>query len=120
MATRTTIREQDIPAAIAVEDRSDLPLDRANLITRLQALAPAIKSYGVTALYLYGSYARGDADAYSDIDVFVEYALPFTLIDLVKVQHIIEDAVNVHVDVTTRSALGSVKEAAERDAVRVI
>ena len=34
--------------------------------------APLAKKYGVNALYLFGSYARGSANAQSDIDLRVD------------------------------------------------
>lgn len=34
--------------------------------------APLAKQYGVSALYLFGSYARGEATAQSDIDLHVD------------------------------------------------
>ena len=30
------------------------------------------KKYGIKNAYLFGSYARGDADKYSDVDVLIE------------------------------------------------
>ena len=35
-------------------------------------LAPAFEAYHVRRGYLFGSYARGEADENSDIDIFVE------------------------------------------------
>jgi predicted nucleotidyltransferase len=37
----------------------------------LAALAPLLREHGAKAAYLFGSHARGDADAHSDIDVIV-------------------------------------------------
>ena len=35
---------------------------------------PIAKKYGVKTLWLFGSYARGDADAQSDVDFLVDSA----------------------------------------------
>lgn len=37
----------------------------------LEALAPLLTRFGARAAYLFGSHARGEADAHSDIDVIV-------------------------------------------------
>jgi uncharacterized protein len=50
-------------------------MNRAEVITRLKATEPALRAYGVGALYLFGSYARDEARADSDVDVFVDPAI---------------------------------------------
>ena len=47
-------------------------MNRQDVIDRLKLTEPRLKSVGVAALYLFGSYARDEARADSDIDVFVE------------------------------------------------
>ena len=37
-------------------------------------VAPVAKSYGLPAVYLFGSYARGEATPESDIDLLVDIA----------------------------------------------
>jgi predicted nucleotidyltransferase len=49
-------------------------MTRADVIARLKAAEPRIRSHGVEALYLYGSYARDEAGPDSDVDVFVDPA----------------------------------------------
>ena len=36
-----------------------------------ELICPIAESYGVDRIYVFGSYARGDADKDSDIDLFV-------------------------------------------------
>ena len=81
--------------------------NRQKIIELIRRDAAAIRAKGVSAVYLYGSVARGEASEDSDIDIFVEYdpSAKFSLIDLIGVQHIVEDATGRATDVTTENAL---------------
>jgi predicted nucleotidyltransferase len=47
---------------------------RDEVIARLKEAEPALRGFGVGALYLFGSHARDEARSESDVDVFVEPA----------------------------------------------
>ena len=47
-------------------------MKRDELLFKLKALEPALRARGIGGLYLYGSFARDEATARSDIDVFVD------------------------------------------------
>src|SRR6516225_6589196 len=47
---------------------------REEVIARLKETEPALRAFGVAALYLFGSHARNEAVPDSDIDVFVDVA----------------------------------------------
>jgi predicted nucleotidyltransferase len=47
-------------------------MDRTEVIHRLKAVEPALRSHGVAALYLFGSFARGSARQDSDVDLFID------------------------------------------------
>lgn len=49
-------------------------MNRADILTRLKSLEPDLRACGVASLYLYGSYARDEADPDSDIDVLADFA----------------------------------------------
>jgi uncharacterized protein len=48
-------------------------MTRAETIHTLRKHAADIRARGVTALYLFGSGARGEAGPDSDVDIFVDY-----------------------------------------------
>jgi predicted nucleotidyltransferase len=97
-------------------------MTRYDAIRLIGNLAPQARALGVSGLYLFGSTARDEATPASDLDIFVEYdpTRPFSLLDLIRVKHLVEDAGAEHVDITTRAGLHPVLRAAiEREAVRV-
>ena len=77
---------------------------------------------GATSLYLFGSTARNEAMASSDLDIFIDYdpGRRFSLIDLVGIKQFLEEELEVEVDVTTRNSLHPMlRTDIEHSAVRI-
>lgn len=72
-----------------------LPID----IEELQAL---LRSNGVVRASVFGSYARGEATADSDLDLLVTLAPGKTYLDLGNLQYQLEKKIPSGVDITTR------------------
>jgi predicted nucleotidyltransferase len=95
---------------------------RAEAIAKLKEAEPALKAFGVAALYLFGSHARDEAGPESDVDVFVDPAaerdfgfLPFT-----NAYEAIKGVVGDNVDYGTRTGLHPLLRAdIENEAIRV-
>jgi len=64
-----------------------------------------IKSFGVKRLALFGSVARGEARADSDVDLLVKFDRPVGLFGLVAVQLRLEELLGCPVDVGTVDSL---------------
>ena len=82
-------------------------MTRDEIIATLKATADSLKAEGVAHLALYGSRARGDANARSDLDVLIE-TVPgrrFSLLNLSGVGLAIEDAVGIPSQITLRRSL---------------
>jgi uncharacterized protein len=71
---------------------------------REEILAVATK-YGAYNVRIFGSVARGDADAESDVDFLVEMAAERTLFDLGGLLMELQDLLNCQVDVVTEKGL---------------
>ena len=73
---------------------------RLALIRRLRSrLDSAARRHGVRDLRVFGSVARGDATAESDVDFLVDLDPGRTLLDLIGFQQDAEDILGVSVDV---------------------
>lgn len=53
------------------EGLTDMHKDIFTIPDIAELVKPVVKKYGVERLYLFGSYARGEADAGSDLDFLV-------------------------------------------------
>jgi predicted nucleotidyltransferase len=93
------------------------------LVARLRAQEAPLRAAGVAALYLFGSAARGEAGATSDVDLFMDQAEPerFGLFDLMEMSDCLRAALGgIAVDVTTRASLHpALRPAIEASALRV-
>jgi predicted nucleotidyltransferase len=97
-------------------------MNSSEAVTKLKGCTDAIKARGATSLYLFGSAARDEASAASDLDLFIDYAplKKCSLVDLVGIKLFLEDALGVEVDVTTRDSLHPMlRKDIEQSAVRV-
>ncbi|MCJ8517509.1 nucleotidyltransferase domain-containing protein [Rhizobium tarimense] len=85
------------------------PTERSEAIEKLKAQADAIRALGATSLYLFGSVARDEANAGSDLDLFIDYdpGARFNAFDLVEIKLFLKDELNLSVDITTHDSLHS-------------
>jgi predicted nucleotidyltransferase len=61
--------------------------------------------HGVTNPEIFGSAARGDDHEGSDVDILVDFPPGTSIIDIIGIQHELEDVLGVHVDLVPRSGL---------------
>jgi uncharacterized protein len=95
-------------------------MDKQDILARLRENEVALKAQGVSHAALFGSRARGQASADSDIDIMIEIA-PGAHMDLfqyVGIVQYIEELFPVRVDVANRDGLKDlVRPRVERDAI---
>ena len=63
------------------------------------------KQYKAEVKAIFGSYARGDFDVDSDLDILVDLDAGADLLDLVGLQHFLEDRLGCKVDLGTQNSL---------------
>jgi predicted nucleotidyltransferase len=95
---------------------------RDQVITKLKAAEPAIRALGAKALYLYGSHARDEARADSDIDIFIDKdpTRHFGFDEFTKIYFELQAALGTEIGYTTREGLVEFyRPDIEREAIRV-
>ena len=95
-------------------------MDKQTILATLKAAEPLLKRQGVAHAALFGSIARGEQHADSDIDIMIELqdGVPVGIYGFVAIVNIIEDLFPAKVDVSNRDSLRPfIRPSAERDAV---
>ena len=62
-------------------------------------IKPILNKNGISDIYLFGSYARGEAKSNSDIDIYCDKGNIKTLIDQGELEEELESALNKEVDI---------------------
>ena len=81
-------------------------MNRDEILVLLRTHKPILmERFGVTALALFGSFARDQASDGSDVDILVRFTGPATSRSYFGVQFYIEDLLGRRVDLVTDKAL---------------
>ncbi|MFD1599209.1 nucleotidyltransferase family protein [Halobellus rarus] len=77
-----------------------------DISARLAQLKPQLEQkYPISELAIFGSYARGEQQSDSDLDVLVAFEKPVTLFDLVRLENELTDELGIKVDLVTKDSL---------------
>lgn len=101
-------------------DAKTHPLDRDEVLNRLRRHQPALRALGVRHLSLFGSLARREAGADSDVDVLLDIdpAAPVSLLGIVRIQNDLSRLLDRPVDVAEAAAMKlEMRERVLREAV---
>lgn len=63
------------------------------------------KKYPISEMGLFGSYARGDYNEQSDIDILVDFNDRIDGFDYIKIAHHLEDAFKQKIDLVSRKGI---------------
>lgn len=81
-------------------------LNAETILAKLKELQPIIATrYKATAIGLFGSFARGEQTATSDIDLLVDFAESADLFDVIGLALYLEEIFQRPVDVVPKRAL---------------
>jgi predicted nucleotidyltransferase len=98
---------------------SDPVLTRESTVRRLRELAPQLRERGVASVALFGSVARDEAQAGSDVDVLIELSKPMGF-EFFALEDYLTDMLGAPVELSTRAGMRPrVLAAAEADLVRI-
>lgn len=93
----------------------------SDLSPRIEALRSAIadvaRRHKAVSIAVFGSVARGEQDASSDVDFLVEFEPGSSLFDLLHLQDELEDLLGCDVDVVSAGGLTDRDDHIRRDAV---
>jgi uncharacterized protein len=95
---------------------------RDEVIARLKEAQPALRGFGVAALYPFGSHARDEARAASDVDVFVDKdtTRKFGFDEFMDAYLLLQERFGAGLDYATREGLHPLlRPEIEREAVQV-
>jgi len=89
---------------------------------RIEPEKDALRTKGVSALYVFGSVARGEAGPGSDVDVLIDVdpAAKFSLLDLARIRRDLEARLGTPADVHLRRGIHYwIRERVLSEAVRL-
>ncbi len=78
------------------------------------------RDFKVEAIYVFGSFARGEASAKSDVDILVDFSsTDIGMFEFLHLKEFLEQVLGRPVDLVTRDALRPwMRAEVERDAIR--
>lgn len=79
---------------------------KARILEILKDRKPDLqKRYPISELGLFGSYARGDFNEHSDIDILVDFNARIDGFDYIRLAHELEDAFKYKIDMVSRKGI---------------
>jgi hypothetical protein len=84
-------------------------------------IVTVLKKHGVKKAGIFGSYARGEENKSSDIDILIEPAQGMSLLDIVILEKLLKKLVKKKIDLLTYNGISPyLKECILNEEVRII
>lgn len=80
-----------------------------------------ITRYNPSMIGVFGSYARGDHDQHSDLDILVDFEPPLNLLEIIGLEQELTEKLGIKVDlITSRSLNPQLKAYVEKDLIPLL
>lgn len=81
-----------------------------------------LKEYDPLKIGIFGSFARGDNNKESDLDILVEFKESPTLLTLIKLENDLSEILGIKVDLVTTGALKNkrIKKSIKKDLIKIL
>jgi len=76
-------------------------MDKTSIQNIKEKIIPILKSEGVTRSVIFGSFARGEENSASDVDILVAMPKGKSLFDLANLKLLLDDCLGRNVDIVT-------------------
>ncbi len=73
--------------------------------TQREKILDLAESFGICAVSVFGSHARGQATKQSDLDLLIETEKPIGIFKLLEFKHRLEDMLHIRVDIAQQRAI---------------
>ena len=95
-------------------------MDKGSVIETLRLHEPELRAAGIVHLRLFGSVARGESSAQSDVDLMADFdrSKRFSLVSMTHLENRLTDLLGTKVDLSPADAMKeAVRARADREAV---
>ena len=85
------------------EEVPGIPMDKESILLKLRQHAPELQEAGLVHLRVFGSVARGEANAHSDVDLLADFdrSKPCTLLTISRLENRLADILGAKVDLSS-------------------
>lgn len=80
-------------------------MSKNNLEKLKKQILPTLRSHDVVRAAIFGSYARGEENPKSDLDILVKFKGSKSLLDLVGLELDLEDKLKIDIDLLTYGSI---------------
>ena len=95
------------PTLSATEINEGKKMNKGETATNMifKKVTSILATYGAKKISIFGSYARGEANPKSDMDIIVEFSERKTLLDIVGIEQELSEALGIKVDLLTEKSI---------------
>lgn len=98
-------------------------LNFSNMISSKQQnlIIDIVSRYNPGMIGIFGSYARGENDQNSDLDILIDFEQPLDLLEIIGLEQELSEKLGIKVDlITLRSLNPQLKEYVEKDLIPLV